>query len=119
MEGVGTIILRQDVGLAFEREGSPRDAVADAADEAPEIGRAPGLEIVGEIRVAQHDIGESAFAVRRRETDDGSAVVRDVHLHAGGVHEVVKMDFAPLEGPTPDFHAYSSRLVRCFQPRPE
>ncbi len=61
VERVGSIVLRQRVGLAVEGEGAVGNTVGVATDHGADVRRI--RDIAFEVLVAEDDIGELAFAV--------------------------------------------------------
>ena len=62
VEVIGTVVLRQRVGLAVQRESASGDAVAISADDGAEVRRRP--QVVRQGVVAQDDVVEAAVAIR-------------------------------------------------------
>ena len=96
MERVGSVVDGQVVRHAVERERAFGDTVRVATDDGAEIGAL--LDVVGEAREAEGDIGHAAVPIRHRDGLDDPAVGHDLDVHAAGVGQCIEVDRLAAHG---------------------
>jgi len=93
---IGTVIRRQRVGPAVQREPAPGDPVAVTTDDGAEVRRPP--LVVRQGVESEDDVVESPVPVRHLERHDDAAVREDARLHPVGVLEGVQAHGLPAIG---------------------
>ena len=107
MQAVGTVIDRQMVRLAVERELALGDAIAVAADQGSEIG--VGVEVAVEIVEAERNVVDLAVLVGNLDRLDRAAIGDDVHLHAVAVLQAIHLHRLAIRHRSERLHRYGER----------
>ena len=114
MQRVGTIIFRQRVFLAIERELSVADAISIASNQSAKIGAL--VKVAGERIESQRYIGKLPCLIGGLYRDDNSAIRHHADFDAVRVRQRIKLDGFPVERIAESFfldHVRSRRRRRC------